>query len=434
MANIIAIVGRPNVGKSTLFNRLTESREAIMHDTSGVTRDRHYGTGEWNGKPFTLIDTGGYVRNSDDIYQSAIREQVEMAISEADILMFVVDIHEGIHPLDEEFAHVLRKSNKPVYIIANKADNFDRQHLAGEFYGIGIDADVYPVSAINGSGTGELLDKLAEHLEMPDEEKPELPRIAVVGRPNVGKSSLVNLLTNQNRSIVTDAAGTTRDAVDAHFKGFGKEFILTDTAGIRKKAKVKENVEFYSVMRSIRAIEDSDVCLLMVDATQGIESQDVAIMHLAHSNHKGLVIMLNKWDLLEKETNTMMQMERQIRERLTSFPYAPIIFGSVTEKQRVQKVLDLILEVYENKHKRVPTSKLNDKLLPIIERTPPPAQRGKHIKIKYITQLPAQAPVFAFFCNHPKHIKEPYKRFIEKNIRQHFGFEGVPIRIFFREK
>ncbi|MEN7546581.1 ribosome biogenesis GTPase Der [Rapidithrix thailandica] len=435
MANIVAIVGRPNVGKSTLFNRLIEQREAIMDDVSGVTRDRHYGKAEWIGKPFTVIDTGGYVVGSDDKYEEAIREQVNIAIEEASIILFMVDCNTGLTDLDKDFAKILRRSKKPVLIVANKADNTERMHASAEFYELGM-GEVHAISSANGTGTGDLLDITVSHFDEPEEEveEEEIPRIAVVGRPNAGKSSFVNTLLNQNRSIVTDEAGTTRDSVDAHYTAYGKSFILTDTAGIRKKAKVSENIEFYSVMRAIKSIEHSDVCIVIVDATRGLEAQDLNIIHLAKKNNKGILLMINKWDLVEKDSRTADTFEKALREKLSGIDHLPIIFTSVLTKQRIFKVIEKAIEVYEDKTKKIPTSQLNDILLKEIERTPPPSYRGKHIKIKYITQLPSKSPVFAFFCNHPKHIKEAYLRFLENKIRKHFGFEGVPLRIFFRKK
>lgn len=436
MANIVAIVGRPNVGKSTLFNRLVEAREAIMDNVSGVTRDRHYGQSEWSGKRFTVIDTGGYVVGSDDVFEESIREQVELAIEEAGVILFVVDVQSGLTDLDKDFAQVLRRSKKPIYLVANKADDALKSHLAGEFYALGMESDIWSVSAISGSGTGDLLDAISTHFETSDEEEepPTLPRITIVGRPNVGKSSLVNLLLNEKRSIVTDIAGTTRDAVDSEYKYFGQHFILTDTAGIRRKTRVKENIEFYSVLRSIRAIESADVCILMLDASLGFEAQDMNILHLANRYHKGMVIMVNKWDLVEKSTNTARDYEAAIRERLGTLSFIPIIFASVHEKQRVMKVVEKAIEVYESRIRKVPTSALNDALLPEIEHYPPPAHRGHYIRIKYITQLPTRTVTFAFFCNHPKYLKNDYARFLENKIRHHFGFEGVPINIVFREK
>lgn len=433
MANIVAIIGRPNVGKSTLFNRLVERRDAIMDNTSGVTRDRHYGKATWIGKDFTVIDTGGYVVGSEDKFEGAIREQVTIAMEEASVLLFVVDCSAGILGLDEEFAQVVRRSKKPVYIVANKADNHDRRTDALEFYSLGL-GEVFPTSAMTGSGTGDLLDQVVSHFDAEELEDNELPRIAVVGRPNAGKSSFVNLLLGADRSIVTDEAGTTRDSVNGYYNGYGKEFILTDTAGIRKKAKVKENVEFYSTLRAIKSIEDSDVCIVMIDATRGIESQDLNIINLAQKNRKGVLIMVNKWDLMEKETNTARDFEKAINERVAPNDYMPVIFSSVLDKQRIIKVIEVAIEVYENRTRKIATSKLNEIMQREIERTPPPAYRGKYIKIKYITQLPTHAPTFAFFCNFPNHIKEPYTRFLMNRMREHFDFRGVPIKLVYRKK
>ncbi|HEY8401338.1 MAG TPA: ribosome biogenesis GTPase Der [Cytophagaceae bacterium] len=435
MGNIVAIVGRPNVGKSTFFNRLVGAKSAIMGDQPGVTRDRHYGHAEWTGKYFTVIDTGGYVTGSDDVYEAAIREQVELALEEADVILFMVDAYEGLTPLDKEFANVLRRSKKPIIVVANKADNTTRIHMIGEFYALGM-GEVIPVSATNGSGTGELLDEIVKLLPGEGVEDPQagIPKFAVLGRPNVGKSSFVNTLLGYKRSIVTDEAGTTRDAIDVLYNAFGKEFILVDTAGLRKKSKVSEDIEFYSVMRSIRALEQSDVCIVMIDATRGLESQDMNIIHLAHKNKKGIVILVNKWDLIEKETNTLKNIEDAMKAKLGPLSYIPIIFISVLNKQRIYQAIEKAVEVYENKNLKIATSELNEVMLPEIEKYPPPALKGKYIKIKYITQLPARTPSFAFFCNLPQYIKEPYERYLENKLRGHFGFEGVPINIFFRKK
>jgi len=430
MANIVAIVGRPNVGKSTLFNRLIGTRTAIMDDMSGVTRDRHYGYAEWTGKYFSVIDTGGYVHNSDDIFEEAINEQVELAIEEASVILFVVDVFAGLHPLDEEFASKLRRSKKPIYVVGNKADTTERSQMTGEFYALGL-GDIYPVSSQNGSGTGELLDQVVTHFEDVGLEDPNegIPRISIIGRPNVGKSSFVNVLLGKQRSIVTDIAGTTRDAVDARYNAFGKEFILTDTAGLRKKAKVHEDIEFYSVIRSVRALEASDVCIVMVDATQGLESQDMSIIGLADRNRKGIVLLVNKWDLIEKDTNTAKKFEEDIRSKMGALHYIPIIFISVLNKQRIFKAIEKAIEVFENKSKKVPTSELNDKLLRDIENFPPPSIKGKIVRIKYITQLPTHTVTFAFFCNLPQYIQTSYERFLENKIREYFGFDGVPINL-----
>lgn len=452
MSNVVAIVGRPNVGKSTLFNRLTESRKAIVDAVSGVTRDRHYGRAEWGGYEFTVIDTGGYILGSDDIFEEEIRKQVQIAVDEADVLLFVVDSEEGITPMDEDVADVIRRNKKPVFLVANKVDNNARIAPTAEFYALGL-GDIYPISSINGSGTGELLDELIKHLtptpkpetvvvegEFGDEEvlkekKPELPRFAIVGRPNVGKSSLVNALLGNERNIVTDIAGTTRDTLHTHYKAYGHDVMLIDTAGLRRKAKVKEDLEFYSVMRTVRAIEDCDVCILMIDATQGFESQDLNILWLAIKNNKGVVVLVNKWDLVENKTsNTPKAYEELIRQTTAPFTDFPIIFTSATEKTRILKALEAAQKVYNSRTRRIPTRKLNDTLLPIILSTPPPANKGKYIKIKYITQLPLAYPSFVFFANLPQYIKDPYKRFIENQMREKFDFEGVPITIYFRKK
>jgi GTPase len=437
MSNIVAIVGRPNVGKSTLFNRLVGQRKAIMDNSSGVTRDRHYGHGEWCGKYFTVIDTGGYVHGSDDIFEEEIRKQVELAIKEATVILFMVDIDAGLTGLDEEFANVLRRTDKPIYIVANKADTNLRANLTGEFYAMGVGEEIFPISSANGSGTGDLLDEVVKHFETEDPEDPNegIPKIAVLGRPNVGKSSFVNLLLGEERNIVTDIAGTTRDAIHSRYNAFGNEFIIIDTAGLRKKSKVHEDIEFYSVLRSIKAMEESDVCLVMVDATRGLESQDVNIIGLADKNRKGIVILVNKWDLIEnKETNTMKQIEEDIRAKLAPMTYMPIIFTSVLTKQRVHKAIETAVEVYQNKMKKVPTSRLNDVMLKEIEAYPPPAVKGKYVKIKYVTQLPTHNPTFAFFCNLPQYIRESYTRFLENKLRKHFGFEGVPLNVVYRKK
>ncbi len=435
MANVVAIVGRPNVGKSTLFNRLVERRQAIMDDESGVTRDRHYGYAEWNGKFFTAIDTGGYVSGSDDVFEGAIRQQVTIAIEEATVLIFMVNCQDGLTGLDKDFANVLRTTKKPVFIAANKADNTDQSWMAHEFHALGV-GEIFPIAAISGSGTGDLLDAVVKTFPNPGDEDPDggLPKIAILGRPNVGKSSFLNALIGEERSIVTDIAGTTRDAINTHYKLYGKDFLLIDTAGIRRKSKVKENIEFYSVMRAIRALEDSDVCIIVIDATRGLESQDINIIGLAQKQKKGVLIMVNKWDLVAKDTQTAAKIKDQMLEKLGTLDYIPIIFASVLEKQRIFQVVELATKVFENKHRKITTAKLNEVLLPIIEKSPPPALRGKYIKIKYITQLPTQSPAFAFFCNHPKNIKEPYTRFLENQMRKHFDLQGVPISIVFRKK
>ena len=433
MSNIVAIVGRPNVGKSTLYNRLTETRKAIVDDYSGVTRDRHYGVAEWTDKHFTVIDTGGYVAHSDDVFEAAIREQVVIAIEEATVILFMVDVVTGITDLDDDIAKLLRRSQKPVFVVVNKVDNNQRLTDASTFYGLGL-GDIYPLSSMSGSGTGELLDEVIKHFEPEDEDENQLPKYAIVGRPNVGKSSLINALIGRERNIVTPIAGTTRDSIHIHYNQFGHEFMLIDTAGLRKKTKVKENIEFYSVMRTIKALEEADVVILMIDAVEGIESQDINIFHLAEKNKKGIVILVNKWDLIEKNTKTTGIFEEQIYQKIAPFIDVPIVFTSVVEKQRIYKSLEAASKVYENKLKKIPTSKLNDVMLPIIENFPPPAVKGKYVKIKYITQINATSPMFAFFCNLPQYVKEPYKRFIENKIRENFDFTGVHIQIFFRQK
>lgn len=438
MGNIVAIVGRPNVGKSTLFNRLTKSRRAIVNDQAGTTRDRQYGKSEWNGREFSVIDTGGWVVNSDDIFEAEIKKHVVLAVEEADVILFVVDVQNGVTDLDNEVASILRKTNKPVVVVSNKSDTFDWQFNAAEFYALGL-GDPYLVSAINGLGTGELLDHLIEQLgsdAINEEIDLELPRFAVVGRPNAGKSSIVNAFVGEDRTIVTDIPGTTRDSIYTRFNKFGHDFYLVDTAGIRKKAKVHEDLEYYSVVRSIRAIENSDVCILMVDATRGVESQDMNIFSLIQKNRKGLVVAVNKWDLItNKETNDTKKFEETIRERFAPFVDFPIVFTSAVTKQRILKIVDVAVEVFQNKKKKVPTAKLNEYLLPLIERYPPPALKGKYIKIKYITQLPdTQVPTFIFFANLPQYVKEPYKRFLENKIRAKWGFTGTPIQVFIRQK
>jgi GTP-binding protein len=436
MGAIVAIVGRPNVGKSTLFNRLTESRKAIVDEQSGVTRDRHYGKSDWGGKEFSLIDTGGYVAESKELWDKEIRKQVKIAMEEAHVLLFMVDCTTGITDLDSDMANILRKSKKPVLLCANKVDNSARQLDAAEFYNLGL-GEVFNLSSVNGTGTGELLDELIKQLpefEKEDEDFEGLPRIAVVGKPNVGKSSLVNALLGKERNIVTDVAGTTRDSLNTRFNAFDKNFFLIDTAGLRKKTKVNEDVEFYSTLRTIKAIESSDVCLLMIDAQEGIEAQDMSIFQVIQSNKKGLVILVNKWDLVEKETNTIKEFEEKIREKIAPFRDVPIIFTSALTKQRVLKALEVGLEVYENRIKKIPSSKLNEVMLPIIEHTAPPALKGKYIKIKYVSQIPTHAPTFVFFCNLPQYIREPYKRFLENKIRENFDFTGVPITVFMRRK
>lgn len=435
MGNIVAIVGRPNVGKSTFFNRLTQRRQAIVDSVSGVTRDRHYGTTDWNGRDFTVIDTGGYVTGSEDIFEGEIRKQVKIAMEEADSIIFVVDVETGTTDLDMDVAQILRKTNKPVFIAVNKVDNAMRMDDAMEFYNLGL-GEYFAISSINGSGTGDLLDAVVDSFSKEDEEdKEELPRFAIVGRPNAGKSSLVNALMGQNKNIVTDIAGTTRDSIDTHYNQFGHEFTLVDTAGLRKKSKVHENLEFYSVMRTIRAIEHSDVCIVMVDATIGFEAQDLNVFHLAEKNNKGIIVLVNKWDLVEnKETMTMENYRKMILTKTAPFTDYPIIFISATTKQRIFKAVEMAVEVYDRKNTKITTSELNNTFLPIIEATPPPAYKGKYVRIKYITQIPTKVPSFAFFCNLPQYVKDPYKRFIENKFREMYDFNGVPIRIYFRKK
>lgn len=435
MANIVAIVGRPNVGKSTLFNRLTEQRQAIMDNQSGVTRDRHYGTAEWNSHYFTVIDTGGYVVGSEDIFEESIREQVEIAIQESTVLLFVVDTQTGITGLDEDFADVLRRSKKPVYVVANKAETAERSQAAAEFYGLGL-GDPHPISSMTGTGTGDLLDEIVRHFQTPGVENPDegIPRIAILGRPNVGKSSFLNVLTGQDRSIVTDIAGTTRDAIDTRYKAYGKDFILTDTAGLRRKARIQDNIEFYSTLRSIKAMEESDVCIILLDATRGLEAQDMTIIGQAVKARKGVVIMVNKWDAVEKDHRTADVLRKEMIQRMMPIDYLPIIFASVHEKQRIFQVMEKAMEVYENKMKRIATSKLNEAMQPEIEKYPPPATKGKLIKIKYMLQVPTPSPTFIFFCNLPQYVQESYQRFLENRLREHFDFTGVPLTLFFRQK
>ena len=436
MKNIVAVVGRPNVGKSTFFNRMIGMRQAIVDEFSGVTRDRHYGHVEWQNKEFTLIDTGGYIEGSDDVFEGEIASQVVLAIEEADVILFMADAAEGITGFDDVVADLLRRSGKPVLTIANKCDNSDRISLAAQFYSFGL-GEVYPVSSANGSGTGELLDALVEALpqEIEYEEEEDLPKITVVGRPNAGKSSLINTLLGTERNIVTPVAGTTRDSINTRFQGFGFDFYLVDTAGIRKKSKVHEDLEFYSVMRSIRAIEHADVGILMVDATAGFTSQDTNIFGLLQKNNKGVVIVVNKWDLIEgKDTKSVEVFKKDILKKVAPFTDVEVVFTSVTEKQRVLKALEAAIRVHENRSRKIKTGKLNDLLLPIIADTPPPSYKGKYIKIKYITQLPIAYPAFVFFANLPQYVKEPYKRFIENQLRKNFDFKGVPIEIFMRKK
>jgi GTP-binding protein len=436
MNNIVAIVGRPNVGKSTFFNRLIKRREAIVDSVSGVTRDRNYGKSEWNGKEFSVIDTGGYIKGSDDIFESEIRRQVELAIDEADAIIFVVDVEEGITPMDAEVAKLLRKVTKPILLAVNKVDNAMREKDAIEFYNLGL-GEYFTIASISGSGTGELLDELVKVLpELPEvsEEEAALPRFCVVGRPNAGKSSFINALIGEDRFVVTDIAGTTRDSIDTKYNRFGFEFNLVDTAGIRRKAKVKEDLEFYSVMRSVRAIEHSDVIILLIDATRGFEGQDQSIFWLAEKNRKGVVILVNKWDLVEKDTMSTRDYEAKIREELKPFIDVPILFVSALTKQRLLKALEATVQVFENRKQRIQTSKFNDFMLKLIEAFPPPALKGKYVKIKYCMQLPTPTPQFVFFANLPQYVQEAYKRFLENKIRENWDFSGVPIDIYIREK
>lgn len=434
MGNIVAIVGRPNVGKSTFFNRLIERREAIVNDESGVTRDRLYGHCFWNGKTFSVVDTGGYVENSSDVFEREISKQVLIAIEEADAVMFMVDVDMGLTDLDISVADVLRSSKKPVFLVVNKVDSNKKVVDSYEFYNLGL-GELYCISAITGSGTGELLDAVVKALpDKPNDEELNLPRITIVGRPNVGKSSLTNVLIGEERNIVTNVAGTTRDSINTRYNKFGYDFMLVDTAGVRRKSKVSEDLEFYSVMRSIRAIENSDVCLLMIDAEQGWESQDQNILNLIRKNKKGIVILVNKWDLIEKDNNTLKEYREFIQERIAPFNDIPILFISALTKQRISDVLSTAMQVYENRIQRIPTGKLNEIMLEAIENFPPPATKGKYIKIKYVTQLPTPTPVFAFFANLPQYIKEPYKRFLENKLRENFNLTGVPIVLVFRDK
>lgn len=435
MAGIVAIVGRPNVGKSTLFNRLIEARQAIVDDMSGVTRDRNYGKGEWEGRQFTVIDTGGYVAASEDVFETAIREQVHIAMEEADILLFMVDAQAGLTPLDHDFANIVRQRPEKTLLVANKVDAHTHRDNVYEFYELGLE-DVISISAASGSGTGDLLDRVVKMLppEQEDENTDGIPRFSIVGRPNVGKSSMVNALVGRTEQIVTPIAGTTRDSSDLRFKAFGQDIILIDTAGLRKKSKVQENIEFYSTLRSVRAIENCDVALLVLDATQGIEAQDMAILGLILRNRKGLVIVVNKWDLIPKETQTAKEFETRIKERTAPFSDVPIIFTSALTKQRLLKALEIAQQVFVSRQQKIGTSQLNEIMLKAIERNHPPAHRGQIIRIKYVTQIPAAVPTFLFFCNHPTHIKESYKRYLENQLRSHFPFTGVPINLFFRKK
>ncbi|KIO42719.1 MULTISPECIES: ribosome biogenesis GTPase Der [Porphyromonadaceae] len=435
MSNIVAIVGRPNVGKSTLFNRLIGKRKAIVNEESGVTRDRNYGKSDWIGKEFSIIDTGGYVSNSSDIFEEEINKQVMLALDEADVILFVCDVELGITDLDQSFAKLLRKVDKPIYLVVNKVDNGERLYDAHEFYKLGIGEELFPISSASGSGTGDLLDKVVSHFSNNTiEETEHLPKIAIVGRPNVGKSSTINALIGEERNIVTDVAGTTRDTLATRYNRFGHDFLLIDTAGLRKRTKVNEDVEFYSVMRSVRAIEDSDICMLLIDATRGMESQDLNIFHLIERNQKGVVILVNKWDLIEKDNKTLINFEKELRMKIAPFDDVQIIFTSALTKQRLLKALEAAIETYKNRSQKIKTSELNNVMLEEIENFPPPSMKGKYVRIKYITQLPTATPAFAFYCNLPQYVKDPYKRFLENKIREHWKFTGVPIQIFMRKK
>ncbi|MBQ9311681.1 MAG: ribosome biogenesis GTPase Der [Bacteroidales bacterium] len=437
MSNIVAIVGRPNVGKSTLFNRLTESKSAITDPTAGVTRDRHYGKSNWNGKEFSVIDTGGYIFGSEDVFEQEIRQQVTLAVEQADVILFLVDAKEGLTPMDEDVANMLRKSKKKVFLVANKVDTFQKSLNISEFYSLGL-GEIYSISSANGSGTGELLDELVKDftdIETFEDEESSIPHISVVGRPNVGKSSFINMITGQDRNIVKDVAGTTRDSVNTRYKLFGFDFVIVDTAGLRKKKAEKDNIEFYSTMRAIRSIETSDVCILLIDAVEGFSAQDLNIFSLCQRNHKGVVVVVNKWDLIEKDSKTTKEVETMIREKTAPFSDIPIIFTSVINKQRIFKVLETAKEVYENRARKIPTSRLNEDLLPLVkEQNPPPEYKGKRVKIKYITQLKTEYPQFVFYCNLPQYVKQDYIRYVENQIRQRYNFTGVPIVVYFREK
>ncbi len=436
MQNIVAIVGRPNVGKSTLYNRLIGERKAIVDNLSGVTRDRQYGECEWNGRTFTVIDTGGFIAASDDVFDKAIRAQVEVAMDEASHIVFMVDVTTGITDLDDDIAKILRKSKKPVFLAVNKVDNHERLLLANEFWSLGFD-NTFFLSSITGSGTGDMLDAITETLQDEPAKEPneeEIPKFAIVGRPNVGKSSLTNALLGEDRNIVTDIAGTTRDSIHSEYKKFGQHFKLIDTAGIRKKSKVHEDLEFYSVIRAVKAIDEADVCMLMIDATRGVESQDMSILDICIKRKKGIVLLINKWDLIEKETNTVRDMEAQIRKKTAPFTDYPIVFISATEKQRIRKALDSAHMVYENRRRKIKTAELNNWLKEATEKIPPPQYRGNRIKIKYVTQLPLYYPAFAFFTNYPKQVKAPYRNYLENKFRENYNFTGVPLTIYFREK
>lgn len=437
MSYTVAIIGRPNVGKSTFFNRLLEERKAITDDFSGVTRDRQYGIAEWNGKTFNVIDTGGFVMHSEDVFEKAIRRQVRLAIDEANLMVFMVDVTTGITDLDEALAQELRKTKKPVVVLVNKVDNTERSYMANEFYGLGFE-NLFCVSSMSGSGTGDILDFITEQIPEDVENAIDiysnLPKITIVGQPNVGKSTLLNAMVGEDRNIVTDIAGTTRDSIHTHYKLFGKEFLLVDTAGIRKKNKVNEDLEFYSVIRAVKAIEESDVCILMIDATVGIELQDLKIFSIIEQRRKGVVILVNKWDAIEKDSKTILDYEKRIKEKIAPFTDVPIVFISALEKQRIYQAIERVLEVYTNKQIKIPTHQLNEIMLAEIEKYGPPAYRGEYIKIKYVTQLPSHNPSFAFFCNHPDYIKQPYRNYLENRMREHFPLSGVPINIFFRKK
>lgn len=434
MGNILSLVGRPNVGKSTLFNRLTQTREAIVDSFAGVTRDRNYGKSDWNGYEFSVIDTGGYVVGSDDIFESEIRKQAALAIDESDVIVFLVDGREGLTPLDAEIASLLRRSKKPFYLAVNKIDSPTNYYDYAEFYELGID-EIFPISAVSGGGTGDLLDAVVQHFNKEHEPFPDdLPKITIVGKPNVGKSSIINTFLGYERHIVTPIAGTTRDSIFTRYSGFGFDFYLIDTAGLRKKNKVEENLEFYSVMRSVRAIENSDVCIVMADAAQGFDAQDLNVFSLAARNRKGIVLVMNKWDLIEKDNHTHKDFETMVKNRIAPFTDVPIIFTSVLNKQRIYKVLETAIQVYHNQKRRISTSELNDVMLPIIKQNPPPMNKDKVVKIKYITQLPTEFPAFAFFCNLPQYVRESYSRFLENQIREKWDFTGVPIEMYFRQK
>lgn len=436
MGNLVAIVGRPNVGKSTFFNRMVGGRFAIVDETAGVTRDRLYGKSDWNGIDFSIIDTGGFVINSDDIFEEEIRKQVKIAIEESDVILFLVDVQTGITDMDQAVAELLRKSRKKVFVVVNKVDNNNLRMDATEFYNFGL-GEPYCISSVSGMGTGDLLDELVKEFTLPEEEQTEaveIPKIAIVGRPNVGKSSLINALVGEERNIVTPIAGTTRDSINTRYTKFGHDFFMVDTAGLRKKTKVTEDLEFFSVMRSIRAIENADVCILLIDATQGFEGQDQNIFNLINKNRKGVVIVVNKWDLVEKTNKTTDEFTKLIKEEIAPFQDVPIIFTSAVTKQRLLKVLEAAMEVFENRNRRIQTSKLNDFIQEAIEAYPPPAYKGKYVKIKFATQLPTHTPSFAFFCNLPQYIKDPYKRYIENKLRENFKFTGVPLQLFFRQK